>query len=33
VYPARLASSAKVRVCVDFLADEFGRLAEPAARQ
>ena len=33
VYPARLASSAKVRVCVDFLADEFGRLAAPAARQ
>ncbi|BFG78390.1 LysR substrate-binding domain-containing protein [Paraburkholderia terrae] len=29
VYPARLASSAKVRVCVDFLADEFGRLAAP----
>ena len=33
VYPARLASSAKVRVCVDFLADEFGRLAEPGASQ
>jgi len=33
VYPARLASSAKVRVCVDFLADEFGRLAAPAAPQ
>jgi len=33
VYPARLASSAKVRVCVDFLADEFGRLAEPDAPQ
>ncbi|MBP0588201.1 LysR family transcriptional regulator [Paraburkholderia sp. LEh10] len=33
VYPARLASSAKVRVCVDFLADEFGRLAEPGAPQ
>ena len=33
VYPARLASSAKVRVCVDFLADEFGRLAEPCASQ
>nr|WP_217444028.1 MULTISPECIES: LysR substrate-binding domain-containing protein [Burkholderia cepacia complex] len=27
VYPARLASSAKVRVCVDFLADEFDRMA------
>jgi LysR family transcriptional activator of dmlA len=33
VYPARLASSAKVRVCVDFMADEFGRLAAPAAPQ
>jgi LysR family transcriptional activator of dmlA len=33
VYPARLASSAKVRVCVDFLADEFGRLAGPGAPQ
>jgi LysR family transcriptional regulator, transcriptional activator for dmlA len=33
VYPARLASSAKVRVCVDFLADEFSRLAEPGAPQ
>ncbi len=33
VYPARLASSAKVRVCVDFLADEFGRLAEPGVPQ
>jgi len=33
VYPARLASSAKVRVCVDFLADEFGRLAAAAAPQ
>ncbi|WP_109483954.1 LysR substrate-binding domain-containing protein [Paraburkholderia sp. C35] len=31
VYPARLAASAKVRVCVDFLADEFGRLAQPYA--
>ncbi|MGH8782977.1 LysR substrate-binding domain-containing protein [Paraburkholderia sp.] len=29
VYPARLAASAKVRVCVDFLAEEFGRWAEP----
>ncbi|MEX3934493.1 LysR substrate-binding domain-containing protein [Paraburkholderia phymatum] len=33
VYPARLASSAKVRVCVDFLADEFSRMAEPDAPQ
>jgi LysR family transcriptional activator of dmlA len=33
VYPARLASSAKVRVCVDFLADEFGRMAEPGMPQ
>jgi LysR family transcriptional activator of dmlA len=33
VYPARLASSAKVRVCVDFLSDEFGRLAPPDAPQ
>jgi LysR family transcriptional activator of dmlA len=33
VYPARLASSAKVRVCVDFLADEFGRMAEAASPQ
>jgi LysR family transcriptional activator of dmlA len=33
VYPARLASSAKVRVCVDFLSDEFGRLALPGAPQ
>ncbi|OUL86982.1 LysR substrate-binding domain-containing protein [Paraburkholderia hospita] len=33
VYPARLASSAKVRVCVDFLSDEFGRLAPPNAPQ
>ncbi|KVH73819.1 hypothetical protein WJ42_19990 [Burkholderia cepacia] len=30
VYPARLAASAKVRVCVDFLADVFGRMAWPA---
>ncbi|WDD91035.1 LysR substrate-binding domain-containing protein [Burkholderia sp. FERM BP-3421] len=32
VYPARLASSAKVRVCVDFLADAFAHWndAEPA---
>ncbi|CAG9249802.1 Positive regulator of Tartrate dehydrogenase/decarboxylase/D-malic enzyme [Burkholderia cepacia] len=30
VYPARLAASAKVRVCVDFLADGFGRMAWPA---
>lgn len=29
VYPARLAASAKVRACVEFLADEFGRWAEP----
>jgi LysR family transcriptional regulator, transcriptional activator for dmlA len=33
VYPARLASSAKVRVCVDFLAEEFGRLVEAEAPQ
>ena len=30
VYPARLVASAKVRVCVDFLADGFGRMAWPA---
>ena len=30
VYPARLASSAKVRVCVDFLADEFALWNLPA---
>ena len=30
VYPARLASSAKVRVCVDFLADEFAQWNLPA---
>ncbi|KUY77086.1 hypothetical protein WK40_05930 [Burkholderia cepacia] len=30
VYPARLAASAKVRVCVDFLADVLGRMAWPA---
>lgn len=30
VYPARLAASAKVRVCVDFPADGFGRMASPA---
>lgn len=30
VYPARLAASAKVLVCVDFLADGFGRMAWPA---
>jgi LysR family transcriptional regulator, transcriptional activator for dmlA len=31
VYPARLASSAKVRVCVDFLADEFALWNLPAS--
>ncbi len=30
VYPARLAASAKVRVCVDFLADAFAHLNERA---
>jgi LysR family transcriptional activator of dmlA len=25
VYPERLATSAKVRVCVDFLSEEFAR--------
>jgi LysR family transcriptional activator of dmlA len=30
VYPARLASSAKVRVCVDFLAEEFAQWNLPA---
>jgi LysR family transcriptional activator of dmlA len=30
VYPARVASSAKVRVCVDFLAEEFARWPDPA---
>jgi LysR family transcriptional activator of dmlA len=30
VYPARLAASAKVRVCVDFLADEFAPWSVPA---
>lgn len=30
VYPARLASSAKVRVCVDFLAEEFAQWSLPA---
>lgn len=30
VYPARLAASAKVRACVDFPADVFGRMAWPA---
>jgi LysR family transcriptional regulator, transcriptional activator for dmlA len=34
VYPARLASSAKVRVCVDFLAEEFARWPElPTAQE
>ncbi|HEY1608626.1 MAG TPA: LysR family transcriptional regulator, partial [Paraburkholderia sp.] len=28
VYPERLATSAKVRVCVDFLATEFARLSD-----
>lgn len=29
VYPARLATSAKVRVCVDFLSEEFAQLQAP----
>ncbi|WP_438390063.1 LysR substrate-binding domain-containing protein [Caballeronia sp. DA-9] len=29
VYPARLAASAKVRVCVDFLAEEFAQWSAP----
>jgi len=32
VYPARLAASAKVRVCVDFLADEFAHGAPDRER-
>ena len=31
VYPARLAASAKVRVCVDFLTDEFAQWNRPLA--
>ncbi|MFM0631097.1 LysR substrate-binding domain-containing protein [Paraburkholderia xenovorans] len=30
VYPARLAQSAKVRVCVDFLSEEFAQSSPPA---
>jgi len=33
VYPARLAASAKVRVCVDFLADEFAQWNLPSVPQ
>ncbi len=29
VYPARLAQSAKVRVCVDFLSEEFAQWSPP----